>query len=510
MWLNNVLVIIIYVMKCSISYCDELSLFLTSNDCSSTNKPDNNVDIHCNSSKIPLFNQQNFNHTIMYHFYLNNQESFKEIHDYAFANLKIATVDLQNNSINAINKLSFANLTIINLILNDNNISYIDREAFISTSSTLKNLILDKNNLIKMNQSSFENVFSDLTELGFLTLEANNLTYLPYLGNLKMLTLLSLSRNNLLSLKTFSGNSTGIIAESLNFFNLNSNLFTEINSDMFLNLKNLEYLLLSSNNISKIDNLAFKDNINMKTLDLSSNSISSLPIEAFNNLKSIKLINLASQNVESFKLNKNAFMNLENVIISFQHNRLVINKRAFCINDSFISLNLQLTDVSFTDEDDFDCVYYNLFKINTTKFEIRLGCDCYMLALKKMFNNSDNVNIICEEPIIDDCDYFNSSTIETTCNKVLFTCNQNDTSLNEEVENDFTQVTMIMMVSNTLSYETKNSSERITDENSKLLNNNSAEVPIMSIGILKNTCSLVVINQYFVFFLTIVYFIIGS
>jgi hypothetical protein len=159
------------------------------------------------------------------------------------------------------------------------NLESISTDAFSRIGQTLKKLDLTGNGLNDVKFASFKPAYSYLTKLDKLYLTNNSIQSLSadsISAFNTSLTQLFLAQN---SIDDDSLNKMQPALDSLGnleFLGLSSNKITNLNGNLFKNIKNLNSLFLNSNQIRKMENSLFANNLNLSTIDLGFNQISNL------------------------------------------------------------------------------------------------------------------------------------------------------------------------------------------------------------------------------------------
>ncbi|GFS98136.1 toll-like receptor Tollo [Nephila pilipes] len=238
-----------------------------------------------------------------------------------------------NLSFNKISSSSFGPETFVDLIrlvildLSRNKLNFVNNTLFQSQYS-LQMLFLSHNEI----DIIAENSFSSLYNLYTLDLSYNRLKYLDIftLNGLYVLSDLKLSHNSIYSMHsdafkncssvevlTLQGNNLSYVPtalKSLQFLktlNLNNNTMSSLNNLSFQDLKQLRHLSLSQNQIGNLTKGTFKHLTSLKKLDLSKNNIHNLEHGIFDDCEAISAIDLS----DNYLVDMNGlFMNLKSLM----------------------------------------------------------------------------------------------------------------------------------------------------------------------------------------------------
>lgn len=211
------------------------------------------------------------------------------------------------------NIISLSLLTYLNL--SNNKLSFICNDNIFKNLTNLIHLNLSNNELLYLPSS-----IANLTQLKKLQLQFNQLHEDYYddndddknnkyccsnlISNLKMLTSLSLSNNELVNFKCTN-------CTNLTFLDLSWNHLQKVPQGIF-KLKNLTTLYLNCNQLTNIDGLY---NDNLRYLNLSENNLQN--VWSILNFPSLRTLNLYSNKLETFPLiNKNININLKKNLFS--------------------------------------------------------------------------------------------------------------------------------------------------------------------------------------------------
>lgn len=210
---------------------------------------------------------------------------------------------LKANSVtNTLRKLNQLTLNVNNIVVKANELS--------NFLSNFPHIIYLKIKGLKIDQT-YDNIFNSLSNLKFLELEKSE--FLSdfsenIFSGMKKLTYLSLSDNDLESLKTDFFKSNTVIESlilknnliqsisdrafqnlnELSFLDLGYNEISQLPQNVFYELGDLEELYLNGNILTSISSGLFKKNLQLTILDLSQNEITSLPRTLFKNNSDLK------------------------------------------------------------------------------------------------------------------------------------------------------------------------------------------------------------------------------
>lgn len=209
----------------------------------------------------------------------------------------ISVINLKGNKIREIDRSAFENHVLLtSLDLSENQIEVIQEGAFHDTTF-LHILNLKSNKLASFNKNIFAFPRSQKTQLRYLDLSDNNITFLKddaFDAHPKIIWL-SLSKNRL----TFFPANALKILRKLNQLNLSDNEFESIDSPDYANSPNLRELDLSNNKITSISPKAFQNSTQLQNLDLSHNQIKNLDTDQFLGIAQLNL-NLSHNHLMDF------------------------------------------------------------------------------------------------------------------------------------------------------------------------------------------------------------------
>ena len=225
-------------------------------------------------------------------------------------------LDLSYNKLQDLSQAAFLRLVSLSHIsLRGNHIEDLDDYLFFPTLA-LKTLDLGENRLKGINGI----VFRELTDLKSLLLDNNLLTSIPgpilraengledlklsgnsitaldsICLNLGRLTSLDLGNNQLTSITSGTFQDCG----SLKYLFLQQNMITDLSSDAFRGMDNLETLSLSGNKLIVLHDMTFSTSPSMTTLELQENNIQRLSGKPFQDLTHLLLLNLSGNSLEA-------------------------------------------------------------------------------------------------------------------------------------------------------------------------------------------------------------------
>lgn len=221
---------------------------------------------------------------------------------------QLQELHLQNNSLTLVTPELFAglsNLVLLNLSHNAIDSHLLSSDTFGGLLS-LKVLDLSHNKLSDLDP----NLFSQMTSLEQLILDANQIHHLKSLPSLPKLRKLSLAGNGLQTIETLSP------FQNLTSLDLSGNLLTHVQ----LNLDSLEEISLSHNKLAAIPDLTSCPRL--KSVDLGENNISQIPDGVFAaQLQTLYALRLSGNQIEA--VSNTTFGNMSNLhMLNLAHNQL--------------------------------------------------------------------------------------------------------------------------------------------------------------------------------------------
>ncbi|MFH4974125.1 hypothetical protein AB6A40_000834 [Gnathostoma spinigerum] len=240
-----------------------------------------------------------------------------EIGRYAFRNLRIKKLVLDNNRIRAINPDAFRGLEFVMLELSIamNKLTAIPTDSLIAMRA-LSVLNLRCNNIGDITQPAFRNlsslidlnlgcnqicniegaVFDDVKQtLQNLILDHNCLTSFPSesVNHLDNLIALHIKYNQLETLEKHQlGNMT-----SLTILTLTGNKIRSIDKEFAIGLDNLKYLYLGNNNITSLEAEVMGQFTQAQVIELSFNGLAEVTADMFSGLEHLQHLNLDGNNI---------------------------------------------------------------------------------------------------------------------------------------------------------------------------------------------------------------------
>ncbi|GFQ95371.1 toll-like receptor Tollo [Trichonephila clavata] len=199
---------------------------------------------------------------------------------------------LSHNEIDIIAENSFSSLyNLYTLDLSYNRLKYLDIFT-LNGLYVLSDLKLSHNSIYSMHSDAFKNCSS----VEDLTLQGNNLSYVPTaLKSLQFLKTLNLNNNTLGSLN----NSSFQDLKQLRYLSLSQNQIGNLTKDAFKHLASLKTLILSKNNIHNLEQGIFDECEALNAIDLSDNHLTHIN-GLFINLKSLTFLNVSRNNIQWF------------------------------------------------------------------------------------------------------------------------------------------------------------------------------------------------------------------
>lgn len=180
------------------------------------------------------------------------------------------------------------------LDLTDNQLIWIDSEALKPIATSLIELRLQGNQLSSLIRvSSLATALAPLEKLMRLNLAKNNLSAIPDMSHLRLLSDINLSRNSIKSIRDEMNN---LIPSSVVNLNLEENRFDHITSQTFVGLSNLKYLNLGNNRISTIESDSFNNLPLLVKLTLTRNYLRHIPSGILAPLSYLESLDLSNQN----------------------------------------------------------------------------------------------------------------------------------------------------------------------------------------------------------------------
>ena len=282
-----------------------------------------------------------------------------------FENAYLTKVNMSSNLLTQILPQSFSNLEILEVVdLSDNQISTINNGAFDGIPH-LKKLHLQKNKLNSYNGDIYTGMGELDTELEYLDLSDNEITYL-YPESFELHPQLKWVN---FAMNRFSFFPTQFIKnlQQLEYLNLEKNQIKSLDDNDFANLNNLRNLKLSMNEIESISETAFQNSSQLQFIDISHNNISELKNDLFNGILRLQLDashnNLSSIpdklfekpkvfRLESLDLSHNQFTEipvnmLQNQYVSLETLKISHNNIKVIPSDANILVNVKEMDLSF-------------------------------------------------------------------------------------------------------------------------------------------------------------------
>ena len=282
-----------------------------------------------------------------------------------FENAYLTKVNMSSNLLTEIKPQSFSNLEILEVVdLSDNQISTIDNGAF-DTIPHLKKLHLQKNQLSSYKADIYTGMVGNDTELEYLDLSDNVITYL-YPESFELHPQLKWVN---FAMNRFAFFPTQFIKslQQLEYLNLEKNQIKSLEDNDFANLPNLRNLKLSMNEIESVSETAFQNSSQLQFIDISHNNISQLKNDLFNGILRLQLD--ASHNkirsipdklfekrkvfrLESLDLSHNKFTEipvnvLQNQYFSLETLKISHNNIKVIPSDANILVNVKEMDLSF-------------------------------------------------------------------------------------------------------------------------------------------------------------------
>jgi Leucine-rich repeat (LRR) protein len=234
---------------------------------------------------------------------------FKSINDiYNIQNPdNVKELYLNSNKLIYLDKDLFSNLTQLQyLSLFNNKLTHLDKDTF-KYNTQLQYLYLSNNKLTHLDKD----LFKYNTQLQYLYLSNNKLTSLDkeLFSGLTQLQKLYLWNNNLTQLdKNLFKNNT-----QLQDLFIDMNNLTNLDKDIFINLTLLKYLHLHKNNLTELNKEQFKYNIQLQALYLSDNNLKELDKAIFYNNIQLKCLHLHNNNLTQLPSSITRCRNLEHI-----------------------------------------------------------------------------------------------------------------------------------------------------------------------------------------------------
>ncbi|XP_057659374.1 chaoptin-like [Diorhabda carinulata] len=314
----------------------------------------------------------------------------------------IKSLNMGNNQIANLQRNTFKYLQELKeLSLSFNPIRFIDKEAF-NGLKTLESLELS----FSLNPDvDVENIFEPLGQLRWLSIDNNNLHYIPenLLNSLKQLNYINLESNKLHALpkNLFKSNI------ELRHIRLSNNELRGIETETFSLLPNLESITLSGNKIKHIQRESFSRLPNLTKIILSDNFLTHISHDAFSNLPTVTKIDLQNNFLKeiSFKF----FVNITSPIsLNVTKNRI-----SFCTSDAKI-LNIETLDLSYNnlenvpnclehtaslkklilESNSISSLDHNDFMHLTSLETLKLNANNILIVSKKAFFGLQNLQIL--------------------------------------------------------------------------------------------------------------------
>ncbi|KAI6177317.1 hypothetical protein M3Y97_00893500 [Aphelenchoides bicaudatus] len=187
---------------------------------------------------------------------------------------------------------AFRNLRIKKLVLDNNRIKTIQKDAFHGLETVLQELSINNNKLSQIPTESLEG----LRALNVLSLRCNEIGNLSgyAIQGLPTIIELNLACNKIDKL----GKHNLQHLNSLTMLSLSGNNITSIDKDFINNVTNLRYLYLSDNSIKNVSSTILKQFNKVEIFDLSYNNVPDLVTKQFSVMESLQHLNLESNRIK--------------------------------------------------------------------------------------------------------------------------------------------------------------------------------------------------------------------
>ncbi|XP_042900521.1 protein toll isoform X2 [Parasteatoda tepidariorum] len=343
------------------------------------------------------------------------EDNYLQTVDGLFNNPNLKVINLKRNDLTSLEEAFNDIMDIEELHLNGNkNLTYISDKALGFNLHNLLKLSLRECGLEKVSKA-FLIPFSHLEELD---LSCNSLRIIPdgFFNNLENLIKVTLKNNRLRSVKNCFGQNY-----RLEHIDLSDNLI-ESCDNTFHSMASLKSIDLSRNRLRWIKNTDFSTSPWLRKLSLNINNISQIDSEAFSHLKQLQIINLSENELKNLngsfrntpylrelilhsnglgELNENDFsaagrvtrLNLANTNLSRVHG-------AFKNLSNLKSLTIRKNKLSVLSRESFP----RIIKIREMfSSENKWICDCRLLWIKDWMQNTNlrnlNLDFNCSSPI---------------------------------------------------------------------------------------------------------------